>query len=359
MPLICYERKNFSEEKLGLITKANLIIAEYQKQGFNLTLRQLYYQFVARDLFPDDWSYVHQGGNKWKRSATNGTKNALPNYTALGNLISDGRIGGLIDWDAIVDRTRGSRANQHWTRPSQIIEGALNTYATNKWENQPNYVEVWVEKEALEDVLASACQPLDVRFFACKGYASVSAMWEAAQRLVSRMEEGKEVHIIHLGDHDPSGVDMSRDIKDRLELFTRGRRVHVRRIALNMAQIKKYNPPPQWAKQTDSRFQSYQSQFGDESWELDALDPAVLVDLIKKHVLHFRDEELWKDAQKNEERGRHTLECLLKYFPDVISFLKTRRQVDYSSIVCQGCGATAANPQCHCADVSNRGILLT
>lgn len=363
MPLIAYERKSFSSDKLDMIAKANAVIREYNEQGFNLTLRQLYYQFVSRDSLPQSWADKA------------GILNRPESYNKLGDLVSDGRMAGLIDWYSIVDRSRGSYANQHYDRPSKVIEAALATYATDKWENQPHYVEVWVEKEALEDVLARACGPLDVRYFACKGYTSQSAMWEAAQRLVKKRDDGKEVHIIHLGDHDPSGIDMSRDIFSRLSLFVGHNKsapdemeegteeegneedsaqnldalhVHVQRIALNMSQVTRYNPPPNPAKTTDSRFKSYQKKYGDESWELDALEPAVLVDLITRAVNQFRDPKLWDAAMATEAKGRATVQYILQYFPEVIGFLRERRKQDDSRLVCQGCGATEANPECRC-----------
>lgn len=333
MPLIQYKAIDFSAAKLAQITRANVIIKEYERQGFSLTLRQLYYQFVSRD-------YI---------------SNNVKEYNRLGDLISDARLAGLIDWYSIVDRSRASNANQHWTRPSQILEGCVNTYAIDKWENQPNYLEVWVEKEALEDVLAQACKPMDVRFFACKGYTSQSAMWEASERLLAAKDMGKEVHIIHLGDHDPSGMDMTRDIFDRLELFTRGR-VNVHRIALNMDQVEEYAPPPNPAKTTDSRFASYQESYGDESWELDALEPAMLVKLVQDTIQSYRNFDLWEDAVKLEERGKLTLESICTYFPDVVGFLRDRRRQDRSRVVCEGCGATEANPKCRCD--GGRGLQL-
>jgi len=335
MPLIQYQQIAFTPEKLDLLAKCKAVIRDYATQGFSLTLRQLYYQAIAHDLFPDSWA------------SKAGIKNRPENYDRLGTLISDARLAGLVDWNAIVDLGRTSYAHQHWTRPSQIIEQARNSYMTNKWDNQPEYVEVWVEKQALENIIGSACGPLDVRYFACKGYTSQSAMWEASQRLISQMEKGKEVHIIHLGDHDPSGIDMSRDIEERLSMFTY-KPVDVERIALNMPQVTQYNPPPNPAKSTDSRFQSYLEKFGDESWELDALDPATLVALIQKAILKYRDEALWQEAVKTEEKGRSTLKYICQYFPEVISFLREVRTKDTSPIVCQECGATQAHPQCLC-----------
>jgi hypothetical protein len=170
------------------------------------------------------------------------------------------------------------------------------------------------------------------------------------------MREGKEVHIIHLGDHDPSGIDMSRDIEEKLELFTDSK-IHLERIALNMNQVQQYNLPSDPAKATDSRFAGYQAIYGDDSWELDALDPPVLVSLIEKSIMKYRDETLWKTAEEEEAKGKGTLKYLIQYFPDVVKFLRERRKRDDSPVICTGCGATEANPTCSC-DTKNRGILL-
>ncbi len=351
MPLICYTPKDFSPDKLELIAKSNAIIREYSAQGFNLTLRQLYYQFVSRDLLPASWADKA------------GVLNRPESYNKLGDLVSDGRMAGLIDWYAIVDRSRASYAARHYDRPSRVIEAALASYATDKWENQPAYVEVWVEKEALEDVIRRACGPLDVRYFACKGYTSQSAMWEASERFIKRMAEGKTVHVIHLGDHDPSGIDMSRDIEDRMSTFVYHNwnglgKFIVHRIALNMDQVQSYNPPPNPAKATDSRFRDYQEKFGDESWELDALEPGVLVKLITEEVLKYRDEKLWAEAVNKEARGRRTIQMILTYFNDVVQFLRERRKQDDSRVICAGCGATVNNTTCQCAGSETRGLAL-
>lgn len=337
MPLICYVRKNFSVDKTLLIAKANAILSEYAEKGYDLTLRQLYYQFVSRNIIP----------------------NTPADYKKLGDLISDARLAGLIDWDMITDRGRWVEKNTHWQKPSQIVEAAAGQWLIDKWSTQPHYVEVWVEKDSLRSIVARACQPLDVAHFSCRGYNSQSEAWAAAQRLLVEREKGKEVHILHLGDHDPSGIDMTRDIEDRLTLFTR-EPVHVRRIALNMSQIEEFDPPPNPAKMTDSRFASYQQQFGEESWELDSLDPTVIADLITEAVLQYRNPVLWDKAVEEENRGRKTLRYIHQYFPEVVKFIRDERerQKDTSPIVCQGCGATQNNPRCLCSDEGRPKFVL-
>jgi hypothetical protein len=86
------------------------------------------------------------------------------------------------------------------------------------------------------------------------------------------LEAGQDVVVLHLGDHDPSGLDMTRDLRDRLSLYSRAA-VDVQRVALNMDQVGVFNPPPNFAKESDKRFEAYRRQYGDQCWELDALPP--------------------------------------------------------------------------------------
>ena len=269
MPKIQYKEIRFQKKSLDLIELVNQVVDEYSAQGYELTLRQVYYQLVARGYIPNN-----------ERS-----------YKNVGSLINDGRLAGLIDWHSVTDRTRNLRKAGHWDNPADVIASARYSYNLDKWKGQPNYVEVWVEKDALVDIVGQACSPLDTPYFSCRGYTSQSEMWSAAQRFIRQEQREKRI-IIHLGDHDPSGIDMTRDIQERLELF--GADVYVKRVALTMNQIQTYNPPPNPAKITDSRASKYIDQFGDESWELDALEPKVITDLIKKQVTMYRNDDIYR-----------------------------------------------------------------
>ena len=282
MPKLVYRTKKISPERLAIIEQANKILDEYAAQGFDLTLRQLYYQFVARDLIP----------------------NNIKSYKRLGDIVDDGRMCGLIDWDMIEDRTRNLEKQSAWNSPAGMIESAFQSYHRNRWTNQPCRIELWCEKEALIGIFARVCEEWDVPYFACRGYVSQSEMWRAAMRLDEYRNAGQQPIIIHFGDHDPSGIDMSRDIADRLSTF----RVPIRvdRLALNMDQVDTYKPPPNPAKTTDARFNSYAIKYGDESWELDALNPAALTTLVEDAINEFRDVDKWRETveQEIDERAR-------------------------------------------------------
>lgn len=310
MSRIAYETRRFTADAETVLDQAERICDEYARQGYGLTLRQLYYQFIARDLFPES-----------RRDAVNGTKNTEKNYKWLGTVVSDGRIAGRIDWSHISDRTRSPNGGDFgWDSPRTIIESSADQYGITHWDDQPEYVEVWVEKEALADVISRTSNRWDVTSFACKGYTSQSAMHTAAQRLRRQERMDKKVTVIHLGDHDPSGVDMTRDIQDRLRMFRSGARVD--RIALNMDQVEELNPPPSPAKITDPRARDYIEMYGDESWELDAIDPAALDTLVEGAILSHLDLDLRQQRLDREEREKAQLRVIADNYDLLMDYLR-------------------------------------
>lgn len=297
MPKVQYKYVAFRDKSLRLIELINHVIGEYEAMGYELTLRQAYYQLVAR-------GYI---------------ENTERSYKNIGSLINEGRLAGLIDWNSITDRTRNIKKNSHWSDPADIINSSLYSYQIDKWEDQPNYVEVWVEKDALVDIVGQACKPLDVPYFSCRGYTSQSEMWSAAQRFVRQSEGWKDCYIIHLGDHDPSGIDMTRDIQERLDMFQAD--VEVKRVALTMSQVELFSPPPNPAKLSDSRCKQYIRNYGYQSWELDALEPQVICDLITREVTALLDEEKYQVMCDREEQEKDELRLIRDNYNEAVSFL--------------------------------------
>lgn len=277
--------KKFGADALAMIEKVNAILAEYEAAGYDLSLRQLYYQLVSRNIVP----------------------NTERSYKNVGNLVSDARLAGLIDWRMIRDRGRVTETNAHWNNPGEIVLAAARQFRINRWKTQPSYVEVMVEKQALEGVLIPVCQELDVPFTANKGYSSSSAMYEASKRYLEAKRDGKELYVLYLGDHDPSGIDMTRDVDDRLALFLRTSGIEVKRLALNMDQIEQFNPPENPAKMTDSRASDYVAKFGESSWELDAIEPKTLAQLVRDAVEALIDDDAWTEAMGRENKMREEL----------------------------------------------------
>jgi len=294
---IQYQNIKFRSKRLAIVEQAIDIINEYQADGYDLTLRQLYYQFVARALIA----------------------NTDKEYASLGRTINKARLGGYVSWSAIVDRTRTVKRNPHWDGPEHIIESAAEGFGLDTRSTQKHYLEVWVEKDALIGVIERICNELDVSFLSCRGFVSQSAMWRAAMRLIDKESDGKETTIIHLGDHDPSGMDMTRDIQDRLEMF--GSSVMVDRVALNMDQVEEYDPPPNPTKLTDSRSKTYIPIYGYDSWELDALDPRVISSIIKKSIMKKTNVKKWKECKVEQEKCRQELVSVSDNWQDIVNYL--------------------------------------
>jgi len=299
---IKYIDKKLGSKKLELISIANGIIDDYQGRGYDLTLRQLYYQLVAR-------------GHIENRDRV---------YKNLGVAIADGRNVGLIDWAALVDRTRARAARPTWTNPSEILEAVAAQYRVDKWRDQEYRVFCWVEKEALAGVVAQACgdHGIQVDHLSCRGYMSQSTIWREARNLRAVSSQAQRPVILHLGDLDPSGVDMTRDNIERLELYSglvEGSDFIFKRIALNIEQVNEYNPPPNPAKFTDSRISNYVNKYGTSSWELDSLDPDVLVDLIRSTVREYQEAEAWAERVSTEAADRRDIRRVSENWDSLIN----------------------------------------
>jgi len=285
--------KRFSHNSIKKISIINEILEVYEAEGYRLTLRQLYYQLVSRGHI----------------------ENSVKSYKNIGMLVSDARLAGQIDWEMIEDRGRIIKSPVCWNNPAEIVNAAAKQFTIDKWKDQENYTEVMVEKDALSGVLWPVCSRLNISFMANKGYSSSSAMYEAGARLLRKIDEGKRISIFYLGDHDPSGIDMTRDVEERLSLFSRDS-IGVVRLALNLDQVKALNPPENPAKETDSRAKKYISEFGHSSWELDAIEPKQLDCLITDAVMGLMDRKKWKKAMQKEKEMRSELEEFVENYKE-------------------------------------------
>ena len=304
-----------------LLEQIQGIVDTYSAQEIKLTNRQLYYQLVAGEIIP----------------------NAVETYKRICTFLTDARYAGLIDWGAIEDRGRTPKRHPQWNNLSDLIESAVSSYRLPRWSDQEYYLELYCEKQAMESVLEPVANKYHIYFGCNKGYSSASTMYELAQRIKERIKAGKKTVILYLGDHDPSGLDMVRDIQKRiLEFLIFGEKIIendfgeieesetdavdpigdeegkknfvVIPIALNMAQIKKYNLPPNPAKITDPRATWYFSQYGKQSWELDALKPEVLMKLTEAGIQNFIDVKKYNAWIEKEKKQTQALETFGKKY---------------------------------------------
>ena len=272
-----------SQKSAELLQQVNIILEYFEKQGYNLTLRQLYYQLVSKDIIA----------------------NRVEMYNSLGNMMSKARLAGLVDWSMIEDRVRKPKERSHWQSPREILLTAISSYYISRWKDQENYIEVWCEKDAVSNIIEPVCSKYDVLFMANRGYSSQTAMYDGYKRLSRAVRQDKNVMLIYLGDHDPSGMDMDNDIRNRMgNFFFEDKDCLIdefRRIALTMDQIEQYNPPENPAKINDRRFDSYAEKYGESSWELDALEPSVLSEIVENAILEYVDMEEFDRISMIEE----------------------------------------------------------
>lgn len=263
-----------SLQRLGQIGS---VLTQYKQMRIKLTLRQLYYQLVSKNIVP----------NKQRE------------YKNLGNLLSKARLAGLVDWEIIEDRVRQVEHAGEWSTIQSIVESAVATFRLPRWADQDQYVELWCEKDALSSVLDPICRDLHVPFMVNRGYSSSSAMYESSKR-IEEAADGRDATIIYLGDFDPSGEDMVRDIRDRMRTF--GITLDVTKLALTPDQIEEHDLPPNPAKMTDSRAEGFVAEHGSDSYEVDALPPEILQALVREAIEERMDLDKYEEVKAEEAR---------------------------------------------------------
>ena len=275
----------FRPDTLELIGTFNEVIADIQGQGVDrMTLRQLYYQLVSKNVIA----------------------NTPKEYRKMAGILSDARYAGLVDWDAIEDRGRRPTEWQEYDSAEAAVDDMASSFRLERWKGQENYVELWVEKDALASVLTPIASEFHVPLQVNKGYSSTSAMRDSAIRIEENCSkygaDGGTCQpiVFYLGDHDPSGEDMVRDIRDRFETFGLSD-IDVRKLALTTEQIRQYKPPPNPAKITDPRAAGYIAKFGQTSWEVDALPPRTLRDIIVREFRKVIDQDKLDEIKENEQ----------------------------------------------------------
>lgn len=291
-----YEDWSPNAETMRLLVLIDQMCTDYVAQDLMLSVRQLYYQLVARGI----------------------VENTERSYQRVVNIITRGRMAGYLDWDAIEDRGRDIELRTRWESASQIVRASERSFHQDMWVNQTERVFVLVEKAALAGVLTRVCEKWDVPLLACRGYPSVSVIRELTeQHIIPALQADQIPVLLHLGDHDPSGIDMTRDLDDRIKLFARDNwdaEFDVNRIALTMRQIKEQNPPPNPAKNTDSRFADYKRKYGSESWELDALNPQYLIQLVESNIEASVSKINWEERRAEVEARRAKIKTVADKF---------------------------------------------
>ncbi len=272
----------FQQKTLDLFAAVNGILSQYDGP---LTLRQVYYRLVAAQII----------------------QNTENEYKGLSKHLTNARLEGIVDDRRIVDRVRSTLRVPCWTDLGHFLEAVRRSYRREKWTSQPYNLEVWCEKDAVAGVLEPIANEYEIILYPCRGYNSYSALKEAAERIgyIDR-----PTVVLYMGDFDPSGQDMPRDIRDRLtEDF--GVQLDLYVIALTREQIETYDLPPAPAKRTDSRAAAFMAKHGDMAVELDALPPNVLQELVRVNVEQFFDMSSFERQAEIERAEQEKLEHLI------------------------------------------------
>jgi hypothetical protein len=347
--------RRWSADKATVCSQIITIVERYAALGYRLTLRQLYYQLVAADYIPNHDKV----------------------YSKLSSILDDLRYSGKVDWAAIEDRGRVPYL-PYWVHSiKDALDDTASHYRLNRQQGQDTVIEVWTEKDAISGILKRITTKFHVNLVVNKGYSSSSAMHKAYQRFAGYINEGKKVIVLYFGDHDPSGLDMVRDIYSRIMFFLAagdlldtddgtligGKIIEwwldndlqampdewlaaaeyviaynngekssytkfakcmleynrlknqqfiiennlfvVQPIGLTMEQIEDFNPPPNPAKLTDPRAKWYVEQFGDISWEVDAIEPTAMEKIVEDAILEIIDEQQYQGVLSREKRERN------------------------------------------------------
>lgn len=261
-----------------------------------LTIRALHYQLVSR-----------------------GMTNTLQHYKRVVAAMEVARWDGRVDFEAFSDRDRAMCGTTKATET--VLEDKqdeakrqvglwMRSYGKNRWENQPYYPEILIEKKALEGVFAKPCAKWGIAVGACKGYPSLTFLYELSERLRDAQSEGKQPIILYFGDYDPSGEDIPRSIGENLQKFgIYG--VEIRRIALMEQQVIEWKLPPAPAKETDSRTANWG---GLGQVELDAVKPEKLISMLNDAVNEIFDQDLYDELITQEAEERELFQAELKRY---------------------------------------------
>ncbi len=273
------KKQCFTKEVWQLIQNINAVLSEYETR---LTVRQLFYQLATRHIVP----LTKKG------------------YRSVQSACSKGRKKGYVDWEKIEDRTRKPHTKLMWQGLDDFKNTILIAYQRNIWINQQSYFEVWLEKNALYGVISPITQKYGITLQVITGYSSDSAIYEGANRFKQHFHSRggfglSQPTILYLGDHDATGIDIDRDIRDSF-LNDHDLKINVKRIGLLYADIGKYNLLPNFEKETDTRLKGYRAKGYTKQAELDALPPDVLIGRVESAITSHLDMGAFNECKRIE-----------------------------------------------------------
>ncbi|MBA7660054.1 hypothetical protein ES703_68053 [subsurface metagenome] len=271
-------------EYIRIVELVREVLGQY---SFNPTIRQVYYRLVS-----PPYQVI---------------ENKTSVYKYYDAQMVRARERDDIPRDAFSDSSRRTLGGDYGYRGSEAFKKALieaarpENYTRPMWDTQPAVVEVWIEKDALAVLLNMVAEEYRVPVFASRGYSPFTLLDKAVERF---REKGGV--ILDFRDHDPSGLDMCRDVQDRLTRY--GGRFRYVPVALSYGQVQSFGLAPNPTKRADPRAAAYVGQFGDECWELDALPPDELNRLVDEAIRKEIDWTQWHEEEERIAEDREVLE---------------------------------------------------
>jgi len=289
----------------AIVDKSAELVKGYLASGIRPTLRQVHYRLASLQV--------------------GGYQNTVNCYKSLSRKLVDARKDDLIPWNGLADHIR--KRMWHQLDESidfrEILESYIDDLGIDPWEKQGKHLVIWIEKDALAELVSDVAKQFYVPVCVGRGYSS----WTFVHDNLDILESDLETTILYLGDHDPSGMDIERALGDAILYFSgdfglglnlgqvlkdaglSGNRT--RRLALTYDQVQRFKLLPNPTKQADSRSGPYVAQYGDQCWELDALDPTVLKNLVTQAIEAEIDRDSWTQVEtENRKRRDKVLEQL-------------------------------------------------
>lgn len=294
-------RTKATNRKRGQLLADAMRILDQFRDYWPMTLRQVYYQLVAAGL----------------------CDNRLSEYTMLSTNLSKARMAGLVPWEAIEDRTRLFQSAQGWRNRAHFVEDELDKflsgYRRDLLQTQDAVPEIWVEKDALSSLCYRVSEAYGVGVAAARGFSSTSFLNETRNRIAARRQR---TLFLYFGDLDPAGVAMLPSMMTKLQVgLGLERKVDAIRCALNPLQVEQFNllTNPDALKRADPNYKRYVAEYGTTAYELDALPPAILEDLVRSSIegnLDLGRLEREREQSATELKDIQTLRARVRQFVD-------------------------------------------
>jgi hypothetical protein len=279
----------FRSKNKKLVEGAIAILAEEKP----MTLRQLYYRCISAGLI----------------------ENSQREYQRLGKVMTRLREGGEVPRTWIVDHVRSTLKPSSWSGLADFADTVRDAYRKDFWNSLNHHVEVFVEKDAIAGTIQQVTTEYDVALRVCRGYASVSFAGEIAETW-SRIT--KPIFAYYLGDFDPSGFDIERDLRQKLSRYSGGCSFYWTRLAVRSDDFDDFDLIRLPVKKRDPRARSFVCEHGDYGAEVDAISPNELRHRVQQAILSHVDMSRWQKLQEVERLEQESVARIATAWADSV-----------------------------------------